>query len=263
MALLPRSTRVALPAGCAALGLAGSREPLGGKVKFNGADPARVPGGGTETGCQASVGLTVDEPDKTTATANVLDLRGITRAEWTGLAASTTPFSITMGGGNDTVFGTAFADSIAPGNGDDTVHGNDGADTAQVDATDAVSNVETIDAPADQPDGTPDKVKPKVAFVSKKLLVKSGKASLKIKCPAGESACTGKARILRGKKVVGSIAVKLSGGQSKTLKITLKRKTRLALSKEQDNKLPVLVKISVKDAAGNTGQVSRQLNLKG
>ena len=43
--------------------------------------------------------------------------------------ASTTPFAITLGGGNDTVFGTEFADSIAPGNGDDTVHGNDGADT--------------------------------------------------------------------------------------------------------------------------------------
>jgi hypothetical protein len=32
---------------------------------------------------------------------------------------------------------------------------------------------------------------------------------------------------------------------------------------EQDKKLPVPVKISVKDAAGNTGKVSRQLNPKG
>ena len=34
-----------------------------------------------------------------------------------------------MGGGNDTVFGTEFADTITPGNGDDTVNGNAGDDT--------------------------------------------------------------------------------------------------------------------------------------
>jgi hypothetical protein len=103
---------------------------VGGFVKFNGADPARVPADGkVTTGCGASVSLKVDEPDLNTATNNTLDLRGITRAEWTGLATGTTPFSITMGGGNDTVFGTEFADSIAPGNGDDIVNANAGDDT--------------------------------------------------------------------------------------------------------------------------------------
>jgi hypothetical protein len=526
-----RRARVALLAGCATLGLAGTASAstavyttdtnqlqitvdgapgtdavtcdANGKVKFNGADPTRTPAdGNTETGCAASVGLTVTEPDLTTATANILDLRGVTRKEFTGLAASTTPFAINMGGGNDTVFGTEFADTITPGNGDDTVNGDDGADTliwnpgqasdvmnggdgkdtvvdngggvdeqfvvkpkdgdpsrvdasrinnpftldidaeklvvngnggndsitgnigvagliktemnggdgndvlvgtdgddvlkggagndsvsgargnddmagddgddilvwnpgegtdkfeggagndiaqdnggaaaehfivsangarvtatrdngapffldigtsetldlntgggddsvdvnnglgalikvdanlgdgndsikarndssqvidgaagtdtAQVDATDLVTNVETIDRGA-----AADKTKPKVAFKSKKLRVKGGKAKLKLKCPAGESVCNGKARILVGKKVVGSIAIKLAGGQTRSFEIPLKRTTRIALSKDKDKKLAATVKITVKDAAGNTGKASKKLNLKG
>ena len=102
----------------------------GGFVKFNGADPARVPAaGGPTTGCAASVSLAVDEPDKDTATNNTLDLRGITRAEWTGLAASTTPFAINMGGGDDTVIGSEFSEVITPGKGNDNVNGNAGDDT--------------------------------------------------------------------------------------------------------------------------------------
>jgi Ca2+-binding RTX toxin-like protein len=104
---------------------------VGGKVKLNDTiNPTRVPDDGKpDTGCAASQSLVVNEPDKASDTANTIDLRGVTRAEWTGLAAATTPFSITMGGGKDTVFGTEFADSIAPGNGDDTVNGNAGDDT--------------------------------------------------------------------------------------------------------------------------------------
>jgi Ca2+-binding RTX toxin-like protein len=99
-------------------------------VKFNGADPTRVPADGkVTTGCAASVSLAVDEPDKDTATNNTLDLRGITRAQWTGLAASTTPFAINMGGGNDTVIGSEFSEVITPGKGDDNVNGNAGDDT--------------------------------------------------------------------------------------------------------------------------------------
>jgi hypothetical protein len=102
----------------------------GGFVKFNGADPTRVPADGkTTTGCGASVSLKVDEPDLNTATNNTLDLRGITRAEWAGLATSTTPFAINMGGGNDTVFGSEFSEVITPGNGDDIVNANAGDDT--------------------------------------------------------------------------------------------------------------------------------------
>jgi Ca2+-binding RTX toxin-like protein len=99
-------------------------------VKFNGADPQRVPAdGNVTTGCAASVGLVVNEPDAASTAANVVDLRGITRAEWTGLAASTTPFAITLSGGADTVIGSEFAETIVPGKGDDNVNGNAGNDT--------------------------------------------------------------------------------------------------------------------------------------
>ena len=101
----------------------------GGFVKLNGTDPVRTPPDGkVTTGCAASTSLVVDEPSKTGATDDGIDLRGVTRAEWTGLAASTTPMTITMGGGNDTVIGTEFADVITPGNGNDNVNGNAGDD---------------------------------------------------------------------------------------------------------------------------------------
>ena len=474
-------------------------ECIAGKVKFNGADPTRVPADGkVETGCAASVGLTVDEPDKTTATDNTLDLRGVTRDEWTGLAASTTPFPINMGGGKDTVFGTEFADTIVPGNGDDTVKANDGADTliwnpgqasdvmtggdgrdtvvdnggnvdeqfvikpkvgdptrvdasrinnpftldidaeklvlngnggndsitgsvglaaliktevnggdgndaivgtdgddvlkggpgndsvtgargnddkagddgddllvwnpgdgsdkfeggagndvaqdnggaaaehfivsangarvtatrdngapffldigtsetldlntgagddsvdvnnglaalikvdadlgdgndsirarndssqvidgaagtdsAQVDATDVVSNVEALDVP--------DTVAPDATLVSKKLKVKNGKARVKLSLPAGESESTGKIKIKRGGKVVGSKAIALAGGETKKFKVKLNKKTRNALSNARGQKLAATVKVGLTDAAGNTGKLSQKLDLK-
>ncbi len=157
MSLPSRRARIVMLAGVATLGIAGTASAssavyttdtnqlqitvdgapgtdtvscVGGLIKFNGADPMRVPddGRGT-TGCAAPVSLKADEPDLTTATANTLDLRGVTRAEWTGLATSAAPFAINMGGGNDTVFGTEFGDTIIPGNNDDVVNGNAGDDT--------------------------------------------------------------------------------------------------------------------------------------
>jgi hypothetical protein len=68
---------------------------------------------------------------------------------------------------------------------------------------------------------------------------------------------------MRRGKVVGSIAVTLAGGERKTFKIALNRRTRIALSREKDDRLPVTVKVSVKDAAGNTGKASRRVNLRG
>jgi RTX calcium-binding nonapeptide repeat (4 copies) len=158
MSLPSRRARIAMLTGVATLGIAGTASAstavyttdtnqlqitvdgapgtdlitcdVNGKIKFNGADPTRVPAdANVETGCAAPVSLKVDEPDLTTATANILDLRGVTRKEFTGLAASATPLAINMGGGNDTVFGTEFADVITPGNNDDVVDGNAGDDT--------------------------------------------------------------------------------------------------------------------------------------
>jgi Ca2+-binding RTX toxin-like protein len=156
-----RRARIALLAGCATLGIAGTAsaattstavydtqtnvlsiavsgtgtdeltcDPATKKVKFNGANPTRIPDDGKpDTGCAASVGLKVDEADKVTATDNTLDLRGVTRSDWTGLAGGANNIAITMGGGPDTVEGTEFADSITPGDAADVVHGNAGNDT--------------------------------------------------------------------------------------------------------------------------------------
>jgi Ca2+-binding RTX toxin-like protein len=157
MSLPSRRARIALLTGVATLGVAGTASAStavyttdtnqlqitiddatgtdavtceGGFVKFNGADPQRVPADGkVTTGCAASVGLVVNEPDAASTAANVVDLRGINRAEWTGLAASTTPFAITLSGGADTVIGSEFAETITPGKGDDNVNGNAGNDT--------------------------------------------------------------------------------------------------------------------------------------
>ena len=159
-----------------------------------------------------------------------------------------------LGDGNDTI--EARNDSA------ELIDGGAGTDSAVVDATDQVSNVETVDAPVATPPA--DTVAPKVEFLAaKNIAVKRGKAVVRIKCPEGESACNGKIKIVRGGKVVGSIAIKLAGGQTKTYKVALARKTRIALAKAAGKKLAATVKISATDAAGNTGKVSKQLTLKG
>jgi Ca2+-binding RTX toxin-like protein len=142
------------------------------------------------------------------------------------------------------------------------VDGAGGADTAQVDATDQVSNVETVDAPVVTPPRG-DEVAPKAAVKSRRLKVNGGRAAVRISLPAGESETTGRIRIVRGGKVVGSRAVEIAGGQTKTFKVALKRKTRIALSKAPGKKLKATVKIELTDAAGNTAKSSKRLELKG
>jgi Ca2+-binding RTX toxin-like protein len=180
-------------------------------------------------------------------------------------------------GGNDSVdvnngLAALIKVDVNLGDGDDSIKarndssqlidGAAGADTAQVDATDQVSNVETVDAPVVAPPA--DTVAPKVAFVAKKnIAVKRGKAIVKISCPAGETACNGKIRIVRGGKLLGSITIKLAGGETKTYKVALSRKAKAALAKAPGRKLAVTVKVKATDAAGNTGNVSKQLTLKG
>ena len=185
-------------------------------------------------------------------------------------------------GGNDAIdvndnVGKVLATDLAGGDGNDRfrtrndsvqrIDGGSGADFADVDARDVVVGVERVDRPGFPPPGPPkpqpDTVGPKVAVASKALRVKGGRASLTIACPAGESTCSGKAQIMRGRKVVGSVSVTLAGGERKTFRIALNRRTRIALSRAKGDRLPVTVKVSVKDAAGNSGSASRRLNLRG
>jgi len=150
-----------------------------------------------------------------------------------------------LGDGNDSI--TARNDSAQ------AIDGGAGADSAQVDATDQTTGVETVDAP--------DVLAPQVAVASKQLRVRRGLARLAVTCPAGESACDGKATILYKGRKVGSVAVKLDGGKTKTYKLALKRSVRRALADAPGNRLGVKVKLRVKDDAGNIGTASKRLNL--
>ena len=162
---------------------------------------------------------------------------------------------IELGDGNDSI--RARNDSAQ------TIDGGAGADTAEVDATDVVSNVETVDAPVVTPPPVADVVAPKAAIASSRLKVDGGRAAVRISLPAGESASKGRIRILRGGKVVGTLAIELTGGQAKTFKVALKRKTRIALSKAPGKRLKATVKIELTDAAGNKATSSKRLDLKG
>jgi Ca2+-binding RTX toxin-like protein len=188
---------------------------------------------------------------------------------------TTETLDVNANGGNDAVeieqgIGTLIKVDANLGDGDDTIEarndsadvidGAAGADTAEVDATDQVTNVETVDAPVVE---TPDTTKPKVTIDSKNLKVRFGKAAVKVTCPAGESSCDGKIKIKRNGKVVGSIATKLVGGQSKTYQVQLKRSTRIALAKDADKTLPVKVIVTATDAAGNTAKTTKGAKLKG
>ena len=157
---------------------------------------------------------------------------------------------VDLGDGDDTI--EARNDSA------DTIDGGAGADTAQVDVTDQVTNVETVDAPV-----VADTTKPKVVIVSKSLKVKNGRAAVKVSCPGGESSCDGKITIKRNGKAVGSIATKLVGGQTKTYQVRLKRSTRVALAKAKGKKLAVKVVVTAEDAAGNTAKTTKNVSLKG
>jgi Ca2+-binding RTX toxin-like protein len=158
--------------------------------------------------------------------------------------------AVNGGEGNDSV--RARNDSAQ------TIDGGNGTDTAQVDATDQVTNVESIDAPG----GAADKTKPKAKVLSARLKVKDGKARVRVSLPAGESVSKGKITIVRDKKVVGTKKITMGAG-TKTFKVQLKRSTRIALAKAKGKKLKATLKIKLTDAAGNTATVSAKRNLKG
>jgi hypothetical protein len=165
--------------------------------------------------------------------------------------------------------GAVLATDIDLGDGNDSIRarndssqridGGAGADSAQVDASDVVINVESIDAPAVAPG---DRVAPKAAIRSRKLKVDHGRAAVRISLPAGESAATGKIRIVRRGKVVGSLAIQLAGGQTKTFHVALARKARIALAKAHDKRIKATVKVKLTDAAGNTATSSARLALR-
>ncbi len=195
-------------------------------------------------------------------TIEVLDLNGNAGDDSVDVGNGVAALPVTdieLGDGNDSI--RARNDSAQ------RIDGGAGTDSAQVDATDVVSNVEAIDAPVVAPPVvTPppappavDAIAPDAALVSKRLAVKRGKARVRLSLPGGESASKGKIEIKRRGKVVGSKAIALAGGETRTFKVALDRKTRAALA--DAGKLRATVKIELTDAAGNTGKASQKLRL--
>ena len=152
-----------------------------------------------------------------------------------------------LGDGNDTI--------KAQNGAVDVIDGAAGTDTATADANDQVANVENTGAGGGG-------AAAKIAFVSKKLTVKGGKAKLRITCPAGSAGCKGNAAILRGKKVVGKIAINMQPGQTKIYKIQLNKKTRIKLAKDADKKLAATARVRY-TAGGKTITSKKALKLVG
>ena len=190
-------------------------------------------------------------------------------------------FDLNGNAGDDSVdvgngVGAVLATDVELGDGNDSIRarndsaqkidGGAGADTAQVDATDVVTNVETVDAPVvTPPPARPPPTRSPRRRRSSRASSRStgGRAAVRISLPAGESASSGRIRILRRGKVVGSLAIDIAGGQTRTFKVALERKTRIALAKAPGKRLKATVKIALTDAAGNKATSSKQLDLKG
>jgi Ca2+-binding RTX toxin-like protein len=180
-------------------------------------------------------------------------------------------------GGNDSVdvnggLAALIKVDVDLGDGDDSIRarndsserieGGAGSDSAVVDATDVVSGVEAVDAPVVTPPA--DTKKPRAAVKSRRLNVDGGRAAVRFSVPSDEQQVDARIRILRGGKVVGAANVAdLDGGQTRTVRLQLQRKTRIALAKAKGKKLAVTLRIQLTDAAGNKATVSKQLNLKG
>ena len=150
--------------------------------------------------------------------------------------------AITVNGGEGNDIVRARNDSAQ------TIDGGNGTDSATVDATDQVTNVETVDRGA-----SADKTKPKVKVLSTRLNVRKGRAIMRVSLPASESASQGRVRLLRRGKIAGSKnKLTLQPGKT-TIKVPLTRATRIALAKKANKKLKVNVKFKLTDAAKNTG----------
>lgn len=92
------------------------------EVKVNGVNPARS-GGGVTLATEVT-GISVTDSDF----ANKINLSAVRADRFVNIPSSSV-VTIHAGGGNDTVWGTAFADSILAGDGDDTIDASYGNDT--------------------------------------------------------------------------------------------------------------------------------------
>ena len=132
--------------------------------------------------------------------------------------------------------------------------GGAGTDTAVADASDAISEAETVDIP--------DTTAPAAAIATKQAKVRKGAVAIRVRCP-GERRCTGTLRVLRKGKTIGRIKVNLAGGRAKTYTIELNKATRTQLRKAKKGKrLAARVQLAVTDAAGNAGSATAKLTIR-
>jgi Ca2+-binding RTX toxin-like protein len=172
------------------------------------------------------------------------------------------------GSGNDAIDGAGGSDRLDGGDGNDVIQtrdgqadliiGGSGADSAVVDAIDAVAaDVESVDRAA----GTPVPVPAPgpsagAASLPKTAKVSKGVAQIKVSCPAGTAGCKGSIALfstktikvgkLKAKLELGRAAYTVGAGQSKTIKVKLASGTAKLATKK---KLAVTARV-VSDGAG-------------
>jgi Ca2+-binding RTX toxin-like protein len=109
---------------CNSSGEAVAVSATGGKVTINGA--STILGGGGDVDVSAVSQITIAGGDGSSSANDTIDLSGVsTTAGFSGLDERIT---VNAQRGNDSVVGSAFADSIHAGNQDDTILGGPGAD---------------------------------------------------------------------------------------------------------------------------------------
>jgi Ca2+-binding RTX toxin-like protein len=132
--------------------------------------------------------------------------------------------------------------------------GGAGTDTAVADASDAISETETVDVP--------DTTAPAARIATKQAKFRKGAVKIKVRCP-DEARCKGTLRILRKGKTIGRSPVNVTGAKAKTYTIKLNKATRTQLRKAKKGKrLAVRVQLAVTDAAGNAGSATAKLTIR-
>jgi hypothetical protein len=107
-----------------------------------------------------------------------------------------------------------------------------------------------------------DRTAPKVTLSSRTVRAsKRGTVTLRVRCPRSESRCTIRVRLVLGRKTIArSKAVKLKGGKSAKITMTLSRSARHRLAVRR--RLKVKAVITVTDAAGNRSRKTVRITLR-
>jgi Ca2+-binding RTX toxin-like protein len=199
-------------------------------------------------------------PFNLSISADVFELNGLGGDDSLTTAADVAlPLVVDAGAGNDTIQGGSASDSIDGGDGNDVislrenvadfVRGGPGADSATVDAVDAVAaDVETVDRPQ--------ALKPGAPKLTLRVNVTRNVAAVKLACPAGVSECKGTVTLRTAKgrvKTIGKANYSLNAGQSKTLKIKLAKNTAKLAKKK---KLTVKARVTSSAGAAKTATLS-------